>query len=119
MEEPKPRISVAYAENAITITLTDEKILEEADIKALEQSIMSVLGQGEQIKLILNFCNVQFLSSAVLGMLLRISKRVYEGGGQLRLCGINKKIYEIFKITRLNRVFDIYENESKALKSFD
>lgn len=113
----KPRISVEYAENATIVTPTDEKILEERDIRALQESIMSVIEQGGHINIILDFCNVQFLSSAVLGLLIRVSKKIYEQGGQLRLCNINAKIYEIFKITRLNQIFDIYEDRKGAIQS--
>jgi len=113
----KPKISVEYAENATITTFTDEKILEEKDIKALQESIMSVIEQAGRINLILDFCNVRYLSSAVLGLLLRISKKVYECDGQLRLCNINPRIYEIFKITRLTKIFDIYPNVAGAVES--
>jgi len=110
----KPNISVEYAGNATIIRFTDEKILEEQDIQALQESIMSVIEQAERINLILDFGNVRFLSSAVLGLLIRISKRIYERDGQLRLCNINPKIYEIFKITRLTKTFDIYDDIETA-----
>ncbi len=113
----KPKISVEYAENATITTFTDEKILEEKDIQALQESIMSVIEQSGRINLILDFCNVRYLSSAVLGLLLRISKKVYECDGQLRLCNINPRIYEIFKITRLTKIFDIYPNVAGAVES--
>ena len=96
------------------MSFTDEKILEEKDINALQESIMSVIEQAERINLILDFGNVRFLSSAVLGLLIRISKRIYERDGQLRLCNINPKIYEIFKITRLTKTFDIYDDIETA-----
>ena len=114
MAEIKPRISVEYAEKATIISFTDEKILEESDIKALQDSIMSVVEQTERIKLILDFGNVRFLSSAVLGLLIKTSKRIYERDGQLKLCNINPKIYEIFKITRLTKTFDIYKDVQSA-----
>jgi len=117
MAAMKPRISVEYTENAIITTFTDEKILEEKDIKALQESIMSVIEQGGRINLILDFCNVRFLSSAVLGLLIRVSKRIYESDGQLRLCNINPRIYEIFKITRLTKIFDIYPDVAGAIES--
>ncbi|HCO92354.1 MAG TPA: anti-sigma factor antagonist [Phycisphaerales bacterium] len=110
----KPSISVEYAGNATILSFTDEKILEEKDIKALQESIMSVIEQAERVNLILDFGNVRFLSSAVLGLLIRISKRIYERDGQLRLCNINPKIYEIFKITRLTKTFDIYNDVEEA-----
>jgi len=114
MAEIKPRISVEYAKNATIISFTDEKILEEQDIKALQESIMSVIDQTKRINLILDFGNVRFLSSAVLGLLIRISKRIYEHDGHLKLCNINPKIYEIFKITRLTKTFDIYKDVESA-----
>jgi len=110
----KPNISVEYRKSVTIVTFTDEKILEEMDIQALRESLESVILPGEGIKLILDFCNVRFLSSAVLGLLIRVSKKVYEGGGQLKLCGINAKIYEIFKITRLTKTFDIYKDVESA-----
>ena len=110
----KPNINVEYTGNATIMRFTDEKILEEQDINALAESITSVIEQAERINLILDFSNVRFLSSAVLGLLIRISKRIYEGDGQLRLCNINPKIFEIFKITRLTKTFDIYNDIESA-----
>jgi anti-sigma B factor antagonist len=117
MADIKPRISVEYAENATIVTFVDEKILEEMDIQSLQASVMSVIEEAERVNLVLDFCNVRFLSSAVLGLLMRISKKVYEREGQLRLCNISPRIYEIFKITRLNKIFDIYENVKSATES--
>ncbi len=118
MAQIKPRISVEYGENAVIVTLADEKILEEMDIRSLQESIMSVIEQAARINLILDFRNVRFLSSAVLGLLIRISKKIYERDGQLKLCNIDPKIHEIFKITRLTKIFDIYPDlESAAVAS--
>jgi anti-sigma B factor antagonist len=113
----KPRINVKYTDNASIVTFTDERILEENDIRALQKSIMPVIEQAEQLNLILDFSNVRFLSSAVLGLLIRISKKVYEHDSRLRLCSINPKIYEVFKITRLTKIFDIYPDTDSAIES--
>ncbi len=113
----KPKISVEYCENATIVTLSDEKILEEKDISALQESVMSIIEQADRMNLILDFHNVQFLSSAVLGVLIRVSKRIYERDGQLRLCNIQPKIHEVFKITRLTKVFDIYQDVASATES--
>jgi len=113
----KPKISVEYIDNATIVTFTEDKILEERDIQSLQKSIGSVIEQAEKINLILDFRSVRFLSSAVLGLLIRISKKVYERDGQLKLCNINPKIYEIFKITRLTKIFDIYKDLESATES--
>jgi anti-sigma B factor antagonist len=114
----KPRIGVEYGEKATIITFTDEKILEEREIVELQLSLMGVIEQSEKINLILDFTNVKFLSSAVLGLLIRVSKKIYEQDGQLRLCNISPRIYEIFKITRLTKIFDILPDRATAAASF-
>ena len=122
MTSVKPRISVDYTDKAVIIKFADEKILEDKDIAAVQEAIMSVVEQTQRINLVLDFTNVKFLSSAVLGLLIRVSKKVYERDGQLRLCNINPRIYEIFKITRLTKVFDIYsdmENAVEGLSAFE
>jgi len=116
MSTIQPNISVEYVKNATIVSFTDEKILEEKDINSLQESIMTVIEQAEQINLIIDFSHVKFLSSAVLGLLIRVSKRIYEHNGRLRLCNIDPKIYEIFKITRLTKTFDISKNVDSAVK---
>ena len=118
MSEIKPRITVEYADKATIVKFTQERILDEAQIKGIQDSIMSVVDQGEGINLVLDFENVKFMSSAGLGLLLRISRRVYEHNGQLRLCSIGEKIYEIFRITRLTKIFEIYDDLDSALTDF-
>jgi anti-anti-sigma factor len=117
MASLKPRVSVEYGEKATIVTFTDEKILEERDIVELQESLMGIIGQTEKINLILDFSTVKFLSSAVLGLLIRVSKKVYEQNGQLRLCNISPRIYEIFKITRLTKIFDIFPDRASAAAS--
>lgn len=117
MDHVHPKIGIEYVKKATIATLTDEKILDEADIQALEDSIMPLIESSEEIKLVLDFSNVEFLTSSVLGLLIRISKKVYESKGLLMLCGINSKILEIFKITRLDKVFDIYDDRYDAVGS--
>jgi anti-sigma B factor antagonist len=119
MAEIKPSISIQYIEQAIVLTLSDRQILEEKNIRILQESMVSVIDECEGIHLVLDFCNVEFLSSAVLGLLIRVSKRVHESNGKIRLCSINPKIYEVFRITQLTKVFDIHRDIDDALASFD
>jgi len=115
MDDLRPTISIRYADGATIATLMDEKILEEAAIRRVEDSIIPLIEQAGRITLVLDFSNVNFLSSTMLGVLIRISKRVYERNGKLGLCGISERIYKIFKITRLDKAFEIYANADKAL----
>ena len=107
MEPTEDKIFVEHSPEATTVTFMDEKLLDAQDIQELQEALMSVVEQARREKLILDFCNVQFLSSAVLGLLVKVHKNICERRGQLQLHNINTKIYEIFKITKLTEIFDI------------
>jgi anti-sigma B factor antagonist len=115
MDTKNPNMSIEYLGQVAVATLTDEKILEESQLLGLEGSFMPLIEQNPGIQLIVNFESVKFLTSSVLGLLIRVSKKVYETDGKLRLCSINPKILEIFKITRLDKIFEIYPDVDEAL----
>ncbi len=79
---------------------------------------MSLIEQNTGIRLLIDFSSVQFLTSSVLGLLIRLSRRIFQSEGRLRLCSIDPKILEIFKITRLDKVFEIYNDRQQALENF-
>ncbi len=117
MDQKSPNMTVEYVGgDVIVATLVDEKILEESQIQALESSFLPLIEENSPVKLVVDFSQVRFLTSSVLGLLIRLSKKIYQSEGVLRLCGIQPKIYEIFKITRLDKVFDIYPTRQEALE---
>jgi anti-sigma B factor antagonist len=67
---------------------------------------------------LLNFVNVEHLSSAALGTLIAVSNHVKQKGGQLRLANIDPQILEVFVITKLNKLFQIHDTEAAAVQSF-
>ena len=118
MGQPSPQIAVKYESNAVVATLTSEKILEDQDIRDLEEALMPLIAQAETKNLVIDFSNVKFLTSSALGLLIRVSKRISESSGNLRLCSIDPRILEIFRITRLDNVFDIQPDTESAVESF-
>jgi anti-sigma B factor antagonist len=69
-------------------------------------------------KILLDFKNVDHLSSAALGMLINVNNKVKQQNGQLRLAGIKPQILEVFEITRLNKLFKILPTRADALASY-
>ena len=116
MDQASPNLSIEVVEDITIATLTDEKILEEAQIQALESSFIPLIEQNSPLTLLIDFSSVQFLTSSVLGLLIRVSKKIYEADGRLGLCSIQPKIFEIFKITRLDKIFEIYTNRQEAME---
>ena len=75
---------------------SDRKILEEFAIQEIEGELVGAVEATECIKLLLNFENVEHLSSAALGVLIKLNQKVAERKGRLVLAGINPNIFEVF-----------------------
>jgi anti-sigma B factor antagonist len=71
--------------------------------------------RDDRKKIILNFANVEFLSSAALGKLIGLEKRIKQNAAELILTNIRPEIYEVFAITKLTKLFEIKDDEADAL----
>lgn len=118
MAEQTARLKVSEFEGMTIVEFSDRKILDELCIIEIQEELSRLVANKSGIKLILSFKNVEHLSSAALGMLITLRKKVEEGGGRLRLSDINPQIFEVFKITRLNKVFDIHPTIDQARTGF-
>ena len=118
MEEKKPHLTVIQQDDINVVRFADRKILEELSIREIEEELFSLVRSIPEIKLLLNFSGVEHLSSAALGMLINLQKEVGKNGGELKLSDINPQIFEVFKITRLNKLFDIHDTANEALRKF-
>ena len=111
-------ITVTDVDGVNLVEFTDRKILDELSISELGDQLRAVAESAPSVRLLLNFENVEHLSSAALGMLITLDRLVKEKSGKLKLCNINPQIYEVFKITRLNKLFTIHEDAEEALAGF-
>ena len=84
---------------------------------ALEQKIKT-LGETGNKNLIINLGETQHLNSTALGVLISAHSSYVRRGGQMKLCSVDKRIENIFVITKLSLVFDVYPNEEQAIASF-
>ena len=102
----------------LTIFIADPKLLDGPAIEQIYQDAVAALERTEQPNVILDFQAVQFMSSAALGMLIRINKKCKEFKINLKLCSIDPEIKQVFKITGLDKVFSIYKNGEDAAAAF-
>ena len=118
MTDERSHLKVRSSDGVEVVEFADRKILEEPSISEIGEELSRlVAGQGG-VKLLVSFKNVDHLSSAALGVLITLNKQVADQKGTLKLSDITPRIYEVFKITRLNKLFDIYDTAEQALKSF-
>jgi len=108
------------AKGEIRVIAIDEvRLVDEMALDQCFREIMEVLGKIEESHVVLHFGRVTFMSSSALGMLIRVNKKCKEFKIDLKLCNIAPDIREVFRITGLEKVFDIHEDVEQALKAFE
>jgi anti-sigma B factor antagonist len=118
MSESIPPVAVSTHKDVRIVEFTNNKILDEANIEDIRKTLDSMIDEVERPKLLLDFATVDHLSSAALGMLINTNNRVKGKNGQLRLANIKPQIFEVFEITKLNKLFKILPTRTEALASF-
>lgn len=94
------------------------RIREEREIlKALEE-LGKYIETHPKCNVLLNLENIEYLSSAGLGNLVGILKKSRRSNGQFKLCKLQESIFELFEVMRLTKIFDIFDGEEDALKTF-
>jgi len=120
MSQPprRRRLEVEDIGDVTVVNFVDRRILDEQNIQIIGEQLFSLVDEVGRRKILLNFGNVEFLSSAALGKLIALHKKLQAVGGRLILCNIDPEIYEVFEITRLDRFFNIQKEEQTALQAF-
>ena len=118
MSAGQRRIDIEQIGDVTVAKFVDKKILDENNIQMIGNQLFGLVEEDGRKKIVLDFTSVEYLSSAALGKLITMDKKVKAVGGQLRLCSIRPDIYEVFAITRLNKLFDIRDDQEAALAGF-
>jgi len=100
------------------VEFLDTSILDQANIEAIKSEILALVEKSAVPKIILSFEGVRHISSAVLGALMSINKEISKKQGELRLSSIDKQLMEVFKLTRLDKMLNIYKSTDAAMKKF-
>ena len=98
------------------VDLNGKMTLGEGD-ELLRDKVNSLIQQGQR-KIILNLSEVPYIDSAGLGEIVRTYTTVSRQGGSLKLLNLTKRIQDLLAITKLLTVFETFENEQDAIKSF-
>jgi anti-sigma B factor antagonist len=94
------------------------KILSETTVTEFGTRLLDAIEKiPDPLRLVVSFAGVYFLSSAGVGKLVLIQRKVKARGGELRLCDLAPTTFEVFKVARLHDFFSIYSDVSSALAS--
>ena len=109
-------VNERQAGDVTILDLTGEVRLGDSSV-ALRDSVRK-LADGGKTKVLLNLAGVKYIDSSGIGELIANYTTISRQGGQLKLLNLTDRIQNLLVITKLLTVFDSYDNESEALKSF-
>ena len=101
-------VLILYPEGKVTLGDGDQE---------LGEAVRTSLSIGER-KIIINFSKVSYLDSSGVGELVGCYTSIKGKGGELRICGMNSKIFSLIKMTSLHSVFEVKDTEEEALAGF-
>lgn len=104
-------ITYNETETMVIATLTPEANLDAEGSRDFGDEVVSFIEKHPGTRLLLNFQNITYLSSAALSELLRINEAAQNTGGAVQLCGLSKEIHKVFEVTQLSNVFKVNPDE--------
>ena len=112
------RLLIQPFRDVTVVNFVDASILDTVQVQQIGEELYDLVDARAIRKLILDFSNVRFLSSSALGVLITLRKKSDEIKGKVLLCGMRPELRKLFKITNLEKLFDFYDTEEKALGYF-
>lgn len=83
----------------------------------LKQKVLDEVEKGER-KFLIDFTQTGYIDSSGLGVLVSLSKKIREHGGELRLADLNDDLQTLFELTKLDTLFQIADTRERALEGF-
>ncbi|HXY69251.1 MAG TPA: STAS domain-containing protein [Gemmatimonadales bacterium] len=83
----------------------------------LKQRVLDALEAGDR-KFLIDFTRTGYIDSTGLGVLVSLSKKIRDEGGDLRLAGLNEDLKTLFELTKLDTLFAITDSAEQALAAF-
>jgi anti-sigma B factor antagonist len=112
------RIQTGKTGEVHLVVFKDKKILDDTTLDEIKKEIATLLGKATGPDVLLDFGNVEFMSSAMLGLLGQLHRKISAGHGRLKMCSIRPEIFQVFKLTSLDKLFSIHKDAPSALATF-
>jgi anti-anti-sigma factor len=100
------------------VRFTQRSLLGADLIAAVSEQLRRTVEEEGCCKLVLNFTNVESMTSGMVGNLVGVHQKIEAAGGRLVLCKVDPFLREILKILNLSNRFSIHEDEAAALAAF-
>ena len=109
---------VTQIDKAIVVEFRIPSLMEPAQLDSIQTQLFKLVDEQDKRLVILDFSRVEFISSQAIGIVIGLNRRLSAlPNSKFLLCGINAKLTELLRITRLDRVLKIKPTQKEAINS--
>jgi anti-sigma B factor antagonist len=110
------RIATSSVEDATVVRFLDHRVFDDATVREVGDQLLDLQARRRELPLILDFSGVELVSSAMLGKLILLQRRVDAAAGRMRLCELTEGVRAVFRSTNLERLFAIDRDLKESLE---
>lgn len=113
------RIMIQQFGKVSVVDFIDAALMDAQQIQQIGSELISLVDDHDKRHVLLDFSGIKFLSSQMLGVMLNVHKKISDRKGWLGICGLKKDLHKVFKLTKLDKVFNFYSDQDEALRAVE
>ena len=114
MTEQEAHLAVTEQDGVSIVRFTSPTLLDAYHVGVVGKELMSLIENDGLRRIALDLASIKMISSQALGVMLTARHRLIELGGKIAICGVDPKLYRVFRVTNLQDMFDFYDSADAA-----
>ena len=111
-------ISIRRQLDVAVVEFLTSSILDQRMTEAIKSDLEAIVEKGPEPKILVSFHGVKAISSSLVGVLMSLHPKIKRKNGEMRIAEIPAQIYDVFRITSVDKLYRIYQTEDEALHKF-
>jgi anti-anti-sigma factor len=111
-------LELDQVESVSVVKFRDKKVMDPSRIEQMGEELLNLVDEEDHDRMLINFDNVSFFSSAAINKLIVLEKQVCAKGGKLRLCNLRPEVRDLFSYTSLDKMFEIDQEQIDSIEAF-
>lgn len=105
-------------DDLLVLSFVDKKIIDQQRITQIDADLQYATGLASHHRVLVDFSGLAFMSSAMIGALLRFQKKCDGESIKVKFCNISSEIQEVFRTMKLKKIFSIHKTREDAVKAY-
>jgi anti-anti-sigma factor len=117
-QETRQHLRVRVANGVAIVGFVDTYLQSTEIVQETSDQIFDLLKTNGYERMLLHFDGVRFLSSEMIAEIVKLHRRMTQFKGRMRLCGLAPTLRDVFRVSHLDRLLEIFDTEKEALTKF-